>query len=348
MNATAIAQSTSSNFIVSWVEICKIIMSIVGVVGNSLVCLIFISVKRMRTITNCFIVSLAFTDLISSILILPFPVPIPVPSGVAGELYCRLVFSRAFLWISFKASVFNLVAVTVERYYAIVHPVIHIKVFTKKTCFVMVVMVWFCACAVESIAFYIFVYDKEGNACAIWWPSEEYRKAIAVLLYLASFLIPTIVLIFVYVKILSSLKHHAILLHQNHESEHSPSLSLLKTREKIIKMLFLVVVTFFICWAPNQTLFLAFNFGAPLDHFAVYYQFFILLAFCNSCMNPIIYSFKNKQFRDGLKLIFGKNSGQIQPEHIAPFHLRVHTVTPQGSSAPHAAFNTSGSNSLVP
>ncbi|XP_070571612.1 neuropeptide FF receptor 1-like [Ptychodera flava] len=315
-NSTSLTPTTSGSSddapSMAWVNVCKIIMSIVGLTGNFLVCLVFIGVKRLRTTTNYFIVSLGVADLISSFMIMPIPIPQQVSPGLQGELYCRVIFSGAFLWISFKASVFNLVAVTIERYFAIVHSVKHKIFFTKRRCLYILAVVWLCAFILESLAFYIFLYDHSIKHCIIWWPNDNYRLAVAALLFLASFLIPVVILIIMYIRILVFLKRHTQTMLSRNENN-SPAFSLLKAREKIVKMLFLVVITFTVCWAPNQTLFMALNYGAALDLLAPYYQFFILLAFCNSCMNPIIYSFKNKQFRDGLKVIFCKQSMKVVP-----------------------------------
>ncbi|XP_006820096.1 galanin receptor type 1-like [Saccoglossus kowalevskii] len=325
-NITTTEPPVNVTSLFGWVELCKVILSILGVVGNLLVIAVFTSVKRLRTTTNYFIISLACADFISSLTILPLPIPSYIPSNLAGELYCRVIYSTAFLWISFKASVFNLVAVTIERYFAIVMSTKHKKIFTKRNCHIFILIVWLCAATVESLAFYIFPYDYTLRSCIIWWPNENYRLAVGVLLYLASFLIPVIILLIVYTRILVFLKQHAKAMLSRNENN-SPAYSLLKAREKVVKMLFIVVITFTVCWAPNQTLFLAFNYGAPLDHYATYYQFFIILAFCNSCLNPMIYSFKNKQFRDGLQIVFCKKTTKILPGSSEQTQAQtVHTV----------------------
>ena len=41
--------------------------------------------------------------------------------------------------------------------------------------------------------------------------------------------------------------------------------------------------------------------GAPVDFTQVYYHVSVIFAICNSCLNPIIYSLKNKPYRVGLK-----------------------------------------------
>ncbi|XP_070576348.1 D(3) dopamine receptor-like [Ptychodera flava] len=74
-----------------------------------------------------------------------------------------------------------------------------------------------------------------------------------------------------------------------------------RARKQILHMLCVVMVTFVISWVPNQILFLSYNLGANVDFTKWYYHATVMLAFANSCMNPFIYTFKNKIFRVGLR-----------------------------------------------
>ena len=75
----------------------------------------------------------------------------------------------------------------------------------------------------------------------------------------------------------------------------------LRAAEQLIHTLLWVVISYAVCWAPNQFIFFAYNMGAPVDFSQVYYHISVIFAIFNSCMNPIIYSLKNKPYRLGLK-----------------------------------------------
>ncbi len=68
----------------------------------------------------------------------------------------------------------------------------------------------------------------------------------------------------------------------------------------IIKMLFVVVLEFFICWTPIYTINTITLYSPKLIYKDLGYNvisFFHLLAFFSSCSNPITYCFMNSKFR---------------------------------------------------
>ena len=79
-----------------------------------------------------------------------------------------------------------------------------------------------------------------------------------------------------------------------------------QARQNIFKTLVIVTVCFTICWLPNQALYFYFNMGNYLNFSAWYYHGSVILVYCNSCCNPIIYVAQYDQFRLGIKTLKGK------------------------------------------
>ena len=44
------------------------------------------------------------------------------PDGVTGNVLCKLLTGGTWGWVGASASVFSLVAIAIERYFAVVHP----------------------------------------------------------------------------------------------------------------------------------------------------------------------------------------------------------------------------------
>lgn len=93
-----------------------------ALLGNGVVCYIVYATPRMKTVTNFFIVNLAVGDILMSLFCVPFSF---FPSLLLqywpfGSLLCYLVnYSQA---ISVLVSAYTLVAISIDRYIAILWP----------------------------------------------------------------------------------------------------------------------------------------------------------------------------------------------------------------------------------
>lgn len=86
----------------------------------------------------------------------------------------------------------------------------------------------------------------------------------------------------------------------------------LLSKKRVIQMLFVLVLEFFLCWTPLYVI----NTIALFDNMAVYsglgytgISFFQLLAYSSSCCNPITYCFMNASFRKSFLNVFGCRRG---------------------------------------
>ncbi|OWR55678.1 neuropeptide receptor A33, partial [Danaus plexippus plexippus] len=99
-------------------------MLLLAVIGNTLVIWIVLAHRRMRTVTNCFLVNLAVADLLMATLNgAPNFVFLVTAHWPFGSVTCTASNFTANLTVS--AGVFTLVAITVDRYVAIVKPLQH-------------------------------------------------------------------------------------------------------------------------------------------------------------------------------------------------------------------------------
>jgi len=81
----------------------------------------------------------------------------------------------------------------------------------------------------------------------------------------------------------------------------------------------MVCCGFVVCWTPNEILvLLAFLVGYPVDFTSWYYHFTVVLVFTNSCINPLIYAAKYREFQQAVRrLISTLNQQQSQVAAIA-------------------------------
>lgn len=108
----------------------EILVAIVACVGNALVIAVFRRERRLRKRTNYYIVSLAMADFLVGLLGIPFAIMASV--GLPTNLYACL-FTVSLLVVLCTISIFCLVAVSIDRYWAILYPLAYSRNVTTKT-----------------------------------------------------------------------------------------------------------------------------------------------------------------------------------------------------------------------
>lgn len=97
-------------------------LAVFAVAANALVCRIVISKMKVKSATNYFIVNLAVGDILMALLCIPFTFVSNLVYGYwpFGLLLCVVVnFSQT---VSVFVSVYTMVAISIDKYSAIIHP----------------------------------------------------------------------------------------------------------------------------------------------------------------------------------------------------------------------------------
>ncbi|CAH1641438.1 unnamed protein product [Spodoptera littoralis] len=71
------------------------LLIVVTVIGNTLIISAVVTTKRLRTVTNCFVTSLAVADLLVGIFVMPPAIAV----HISGELAFVFIFNRDYLAI---------------------------------------------------------------------------------------------------------------------------------------------------------------------------------------------------------------------------------------------------------
>ncbi|CAG0897849.1 unnamed protein product [Darwinula stevensoni] len=121
------------------------IIFLVSLIGNGLVCYVVFSTPRMHTVTNYFIFNMAVGDILMTCLCVPFSFAsaLILQYWPFGWEMCGIVsFSQA---VSVFVSAYTMVAISVDRYLAIIYPLK--PRMTRLQAMVIVGGVWFVAVA---------------------------------------------------------------------------------------------------------------------------------------------------------------------------------------------------------
>jgi hypothetical protein len=88
---------------------------------------------------------------------------------------------------------------------------------------------------------------------------------------------------------------------------HSNTEKSLQAKKRVIRMLFVLVIEFFVCWTPTYILqsWYVFDFMGAVENVSpMAMNLLHLLSYVSSCCNPITYCFMNRKFRQGFMTAF--------------------------------------------
>ncbi|KAL3040458.1 hypothetical protein OYC64_011473 [Pagothenia borchgrevinki] len=166
------------------------------VFGNVLVCMAVVRERSLQTTTNYLVVSLAVADLLVASLVMPWAVYLEVVGGawLFSRLYCNVFVTLDVMMCT--ASILNLCAISIDRYTAVVMPVLYnITYRSKKRVSVMIGTVWVLAFTVSCPLLFGFNTTDDPLVCSISNPDFVIYSSVV------SFYLPFIVTLLVYIRI---------------------------------------------------------------------------------------------------------------------------------------------------
>ncbi|XP_026151793.1 trace amine-associated receptor 13c-like [Mastacembelus armatus] len=283
------------------VVLLHIVLSSVSVLTVALNLLIIISISHFRqlhTNTNTLLLSLAVSDFLVGLVLMPGEILRKTGCWFLGDLVCSLV--KYVSAIITSTSVGNIVLISVDRYVAICDPLHYPTRVTERR-------VKFCVCLCWLISvFYNMLLLKDDltepgryNSC--------YGQCVFVISYIAgivdvvvTFIAPVTVIIVLYMRVFvvavsqaRAMRSHitAVTLQR--------SVTTTKSELKAARTLGVLVAMFLMCFCPFYCVTLA---GDNLLN-ASAASYVIYLFDFNSCVNPLIYALFYPWFRKTVKLI---------------------------------------------
>ncbi|XP_071107553.1 QRFP-like peptide receptor [Haliotis cracherodii] len=292
-------------------------VELVALFGNILVIAIVAQSRKMRTTTNFYITNLAISDLF--VACIPFWIHLvnDVTDGwFLGEFLCKF---NAFVQITAMcASVFTLMAIAGDRFFAIIFP-LKSRVTQRKVS-VVIVLVWLSSAAIGIPSLLVYTYNERHwknhleRFCTDVWPVQvtsdgvcdnglTSKRAYWTLVVVVLNWVPMIVMTIAYTVIVLKLRFNRIV-----PSSGELSLSAIQQRSKrkVVKMLFSVLIVFMVCTIPFQVskLFELYRDDQEKrlpDWYSPLYFSAIIMMYTNSAINPVLYGGLNENFRNGFR-----------------------------------------------
>ncbi|XP_055971914.1 gastrin/cholecystokinin type B receptor [Sorex fumeus] len=344
------------------------VIFLMSVGGNVLIIVVLGLSRRLRTVTNAFLLSLAVSDLLLAVACMPFTLlPNLMGTFIFGTVVCKAV--SYLMGVSVSVSTLNLVAIALERYSAICRP-LQARVWQTRSHAARVIVATWMLSALLMVPYPVYSTVQPAGPrslqCLHRWPSARIRQTWSVLLLLLLFFIPGVVMAVAYGLISrelylglrfdsdsdrenqSRVRNQGGLpggvgpgpAHANGRCKSSetglvgedgdgcyvqlprsrPALELsaltapasasgsgsrptqakLLAKKRVVRMLVVIVVLFFLCWLPVYSANTWRAFDGPGAHRALSgapISFIHLLSYASACVNPLVYCFMHRRFR---------------------------------------------------
>ena len=299
----------------------------IGLPGNLLVIVTTLLERNFHVMRYILLASLAVSDCLLLILVNSFRIgSIAEERWLYGQTMCYL--NPFFVRYFYINTVFHLVAVSYERYKAIVKsPLTYDGTITKSRLF-FIALIWIIPIPL-SIGPFLgwgnYVYNSEMFFCEQGWSVQGGSNRLNTILFsIATFIVPFMVIIFLNVTVYKTAKRqiNAIELQARTvvdvESQQQKISRRMRDRKAAVDVI-IIITAFLLCFLPGWIMGIYRQFVTSGDVPAKVVLSTTCIFFFSSLCNPIIYSTRKREFRSAVKKVFGvcERSNDINSEVIA-------------------------------
>lgn len=281
------------------------LVAIGATVGNGLVIVAFHRERRLRRRTNYYIVSLAVADLLVGLV----GIPCAVLSSVGLPRHLHLcMFSVSLIIVLCTVSILSLVAVSADRYWAILYPMAYSTNSNTKIAISIICICWIMGLLIGFLPLMGWRAAKGPTLDACEFSSVmDYNYL--VFLYLATIILPALFMAtsyaHIYTVVIKQIKQMT-LLNGGQRGGNSPTkLRVLgaarKSEVKATQNLSIIVAFFAVCWMPLYTINCVQAFCDECPVPAYFMHGCIVLSHLNSAGNPLLYAYHLKDFRNAFR-----------------------------------------------
>lgn len=295
------------------ISIIYMVVTLMNLVGNGLSIWLLVFRTSPKTPSIIFMINLTLTDLALGTA-LPFQIAYQLLgyNWSLGPNMCS--FLTMMFFTNMYCSILTMMAIGIDRYLGIVRPLLFRETRGKKS--LAIISCLFMWGLVLSVLYPLMTTDLtfdipelEITTCfdvlkKNMLPSQKAWAAFLFCMFFVLFFFPFCVTTFCYVRVIQELG----------------SDSKTAQKDRAIRLAFIVLMVFTVCFAPNNFLLLAHTIMRLFFKKSLYMAYKLTLCFSclNSCLDPFIYYFASREFRQKLRQIMkwhSFSSSETKLEH---------------------------------
>ncbi|KAG8442667.1 hypothetical protein GDO86_011454, partial [Hymenochirus boettgeri] len=265
-----------------------------GLIGNGLIIIVFVYYRKLKTMTDIYLINLAIADTLF-LITLPFWAIATTHDWIFKKPLCKVV--NSVYTVNVYSGMLLLACISLDRYTAIVQAIKAQKYQAKKLLIskISCLFIWTLATALSlpEILFSIVKEEPNSKVCTISYPanlSKTLKVSVLILKVIMAFCIPFLVMLFCYFMIIP------ILVQARGFQKY-----------KALKVIFAVLSVFILSQVPYNSILVIRTLNAAnvtgLDcastqKIDIAYKITQSIAFLHCCLNPFIYVFVGVKFRN--------------------------------------------------
>ena len=277
-------------------------ISVVAILGNTMTILVFVFDKKLlKRSYNILILALAIADVLTALQLITHPAFVlgdafPYPTGpVLGEIFCRIIWSRVFIFQLVVFSAYIVLFLTAERWFAVLKPHKYSNVFNPKRVIAYIVFSWVWSFALTGPGLLEIKYSSSADKICefqFYLSGSLFRVLTSIFQVTMKLIFPCLVIIALYIHMIVKTNQSTV------ASEESKA----KLRGKMTRMIGASSLMLIICVIPNQ-IFLVLAQAGQAEINSVPHHIASALTFANSCINPFVYGLSNPNYRQRYRQI---------------------------------------------
>lgn len=253
--------------------------------GNVSVIIVVLKRKKLHTVTNLFILSMALADTCVALFVIPGTITSQFSEEYLGNILCKLCHYVSYS--STAVSGFALGAIALDRFRSLVFPLS--PKLTNKQCTFMILLTWALGFLFGFRVVFVYGMELETMAspsfmmCKPLNEMDRVNRYLMILDFFVIFLVPTAVIGITHSVIASKLGKKKKVMNTADENN-------AKKRSKVVRMLMYLFSLYLVLHLPLHVYRLLLVSGAIGRNSAAAEMILMIIAFTNSWLNVICYA----------------------------------------------------------
>ena len=281
-----------------------------GIPGNLFATFVMLSSAEMcQKPCNLFMIHQSIIDLLACVctFVTQFydDVTFNKDPSLAEDLFCHLFLSLGVMWSIVHVSGYNLMALTLERYWAIKKPLKYDSNEVKRRLPYTFILSWLVGFA-SLFPNFATTRIVDGK-CLVHYDikSPILFNLMTPYFFCVACGIPGTVMMYSYIAIGLSLRKSQEFT-KNDNTATTKKSKLKKAQMNLLQTCVLLMILFFMCWIQLTIVFFLYTVGYYTFLYTKYFHIAVFCLILNSCLNPYIYSARYNEFKEQVRYLYSR------------------------------------------